>query len=188
MKRIALMLSLFLVIGLSACETDSNSQESSSEPIMEMPVAESSDDHSKDDNSNEDDSYDDDSYDDDSYNDDDSYDDDSYNDDDSYDDDSYDDDEYDDSESNDSNTSVDEEESTDDVFTTETLAYYDGKEGRPAYVAVDGIVYDLTNSDYWRNGSHYGGVTAGKDLTSQFANQHGDNRLARFPIVGTFVE
>ena len=182
MKRIALMLSLFLVIGLSACETDSNSRESSSEPIMEMPVAESSDDHSKDDNSNEDDSYDDDSYDDDSY------DDDSYNDDDSYDDDSYDDDEYDDSESNDSNTSVDEEESTDDVFKTETLAYYDGKEGRPAYVAVDGIVYDLTNSDYWRNGSHYGGVTAGKDLTSQFANQHGDNRLARFPIVGTFVE
>ena len=182
MKRIALMLSLFLVIGLSACETDSNSQESSSEPIMEMPVAESSDDNSKDDNSNEDDSYDDDSYNDESY------DDDSYNDDDSYDDDSYDDDEYDDSESNDSNTSVDEEESTDDVFTTETLAYYDGKEGRPAYVAVDGIVYDLTNSDYWRNGSHYGGVTAGKDLTSQFANQHGDNRLARFPIVGTFVE
>jgi len=180
MKRIALMLSLFLVIGLSACETDSNSQESSSEPIMEMPVAESSDDHSKDDNSNEDESYDDDSYDDDSY------DDDSYNDN-SYDDDSYDDSGR-DSESNDSNTSVDEEESTDDVFTAETLAYYDGKEGRPAYVAVDGIVYDLTNSDYWRNGSHYGGVTAGKDLTSQFANQHGDNRLARFPIVGTFVE
>lgn len=185
MKRIALMLSLFLVIGLSACETDSNSQESSSEPIMEMPVAESSDDNSKDDNSNEDDSYDDDSYDDsdrDSYNDDDSYDDDSYDDDDA------DDDSDRDSESNDSNTSVDEEESTDAVFTTETLAYYDGKEGRPAYVAVDGIVYDLTNSDYWRNGSHYGGVTAGKDLTSQFANQHGDNRLARFPIVGTFVE
>ena len=183
MKRIALMLSIFLVIGLSACETDSNSQESSSEPKMEMPVSESSDNNSKDENSNEDDSYDDDSYDD--------SDRDSYNDDDSYHDDSYDDDEDDDSdrdsESNDSNTSVDEEESTDAVFTTETLAYYDGQEGRPAYVAVNGVVYDVTSSSRWRDGAH-NGFQAGRDLTRQFNNQHGDSRLGRFPIVGTYTD
>jgi len=73
------------------------------------------------------------------------------------------------------------------VFTAATLAYYDGKEGRPAYVAVNGVVYDLTDSDYWRNGNHYGGFTAGRDLTAQFANQHGDSRLSRFPIVGSYV-
>ena len=31
-------------------------------------------------------------------------------------------------------------------FTLEELAEFDGREGRPAYVAYDGMVYDVTES------------------------------------------
>jgi predicted heme/steroid binding protein len=86
-------------------------------------------------------------------------------------------------------SATDESEETEesDVFTAQTLAYYDGQEGRPAYVAVDGVVYDVTNSTRWRNGAH-NGFQAGRDLTRQFNSQHGDTRLSRFPIVGTYVD
>jgi predicted heme/steroid binding protein len=85
-------------------------------------------------------------------------------------------------------TSEETEESEENVvFTAQTLAYYDGQEGRPAYVAVDGVVYDVTSSSRWRNGAH-NGFQAGRDLTRQFNNQHGDSRLSRFPIVGTYTD
>lgn len=88
------------------------------------------------------------------------------------------------SESSDTST---EESSDSSVFTAQTLAYYDGQEGRPAYVAVNGVVYDVTSSSRWRDGAH-NGFQAGRDLTRQFNNQHGDSRLDRFPIVGTYQD
>lgn len=88
------------------------------------------------------------------------------------------------SESTDTST---EESSDSTVFTAQTLAYYDGQEGRPAYVAVNGVVYDVTSSPRWRDGAH-NGFQAGRDLTRQFNNQHGDSRLSRFPIVGTYQD
>ncbi len=39
-------------------------------------------------------------------------------------------------------------------FTTIELKKYDGKKGMPVYVAVDGIVYDLTNNKYWKTDLH----------------------------------
>lgn len=69
------------------------------------------------------------------------------------------------------------------VFSLEELATFNGRDGQPAYVAVNGVVYDLTNSPMWRNGSH-NGVQAGRDLTSIFQSQHGDDRLSEFPVVG----
>ena len=35
---------------------------------------------------------------------------------------------------------------TEKTFTLAQLAQYDGQNGQPAYVAVDGVVYDVTNS------------------------------------------
>ena len=35
------------------------------------------------------------------------------------------------------------------AFTLEELAKYNGKDGNPAYVAVNGIVYDVTNNAAW---------------------------------------
>lgn len=73
----------------------------------------------------------------------------------------------------------------DRVFTLEELKTYNGQNGNPAYVAVDGIVYDVSNVPQWSNGLHQG-LTAGNDLTEAFYNSpHGASALKDLPIVGT---
>ena len=49
-------------------------------------------------------------------------------------------------------------------FTLQELSKYDGKDGNPAYVAVNGTVYDVTNNAAWAAATHFG-LKAGKDLT-----------------------
>lgn len=56
-------------------------------------------------------------------------------------------------------------------YTREQLAQYNGRNGQPAYVAVDGIVYDVTNNAAWSVATHFG-LTAGRDLTQEFASCH----------------
>lgn len=73
------------------------------------------------------------------------------------------------------------------TFTAEELAQYNGMNGNPAYVAVDGIVYDMTKIGAWRNGQHQG-LSAGQDLSAAFAGSpHSKNILNQSPIVGKFV-
>lgn len=70
------------------------------------------------------------------------------------------------------------------VFTTTDLAKYNGKDGNLAYVAVNGTVYDVTNSAAWAAATHFG-LTAGKDLTNEFASCHtGQPVLSRLKVVG----
>jgi predicted heme/steroid binding protein/uncharacterized membrane protein len=45
------------------------------------------------------------------------------------------------------------------------LKKYDGKDGREAYIAYDGKIYDVTKSKYWKNGTHMLRHKAGEDLT-----------------------
>lgn len=52
-------------------------------------------------------------------------------------------------------------------FTLAELSQYDGKNGNPAYVAIDGIVYDVSNESVFRNSKNIENI-AGKDLTKQF--------------------
>ena len=75
----------------------------------------------------------------------------------------------------------------DRVFTAEELATYNGKDGQPAYVAVDGVVYDVTDVPQWANGEHANGLTAGQDLTEEITNEspHGLSVLDDLPVVGT---
>ena len=74
------------------------------------------------------------------------------------------------------------------TFTLDELSQYDGKNGNDAYVAVDGIVYDVTNAAKWQNGSHYG-VQAGTDCTTAISRSpHGTSVLDGLPIVGTLTE
>jgi predicted heme/steroid binding protein len=76
-------------------------------------------------------------------------------------------------------------DTTSQTFTADDLKKYNGQNGNPAYVAVNGTVYDVTNAKGWSNGSHQG-LSAGKDLTSELANSpHGDSVLANLPVVGT---
>jgi len=74
-------------------------------------------------------------------------------------------------------------------LTLEELAEFDGKEGRRAYVAVDGVIYDFTDSDAWGEGQH-NGFEAGKDLTEQIKGEspHGVAVLERMPVVGKIIE
>lgn len=70
------------------------------------------------------------------------------------------------------------------MFTSEELAKYNGKSGNPAYVAVNGTVYDVTNNATWAAATHFG-LSAGKDLTKAFAKCHADQSvLSKLNIVG----
>lgn len=70
-------------------------------------------------------------------------------------------------------------------FTLEELSQYDGTKGKPAYVAVQGVVYDVSREATWGGGTHFG-LTAGRDLTAQFQSCHGMAQiLSRLPRVGT---
>lgn len=74
-------------------------------------------------------------------------------------------------------------------FTVAELAKYDGKEGRPAYVAYKGKVYDVTVANLWIDGNHMGEHDAGKDLTEGMAaSSHGDSVLESMKLVGVLVE
>ncbi|NLF88830.1 cytochrome B5 [Candidatus Bathyarchaeota archaeon] len=47
------------------------------------------------------------------------------------------------------------------------LASNDGKNGKPAWFAYKGKVYDVTDSSFWMDGQHMGMHDAGKDLTEE---------------------
>jgi predicted heme/steroid binding protein len=66
------------------------------------------------------------------------------------------------------------------------LAQNNGQNGRPAYVAVNGIIYDVTESPRWQNGQHPPDHQAGQDLTEELASApHVRAVVERFPVVGT---
>lgn len=69
-------------------------------------------------------------------------------------------------------------------YTPEELSTFDGKEGRRCYVALDGAIYDLTDSRLWKNGKHTRHL-AGGDMTG-FIGQapHGKDKLDGFARVG----
>ena len=69
----------------------------------------------------------------------------------------------------------------------EELSRYDGKEGRAAYIAYKGVVYDVTDNPNWEEGEHMGRVHAGADLTA-FLEQapHGEEVFKELPVVGTY--
>lgn len=75
------------------------------------------------------------------------------------------------------------------VFNQAELAKFDGQDGQPAYVAVDGVVYDVSNVEAWQGGKHHGNL-AGQELTSVIDGQspHGRKVLAKLPVVGKYQD
>lgn len=71
------------------------------------------------------------------------------------------------------------------TLTKEQLAAYNGQNGQPAYIAVDGVIYDVTNVPQWKNGQH-AGFSAGQDVTDIIKNKspHGVSKLNGIPVVG----
>jgi predicted heme/steroid binding protein len=74
---------------------------------------------------------------------------------------------------------------TNQNFTVTELKKYNGRNGQPAYIAVAGLVYDL--SAVFINGNHKG-HSAGQDLTNEFQNQHDQSFLSGFKVVGQFIK
>ncbi len=57
--------------------------------------------------------------------------------------------------------------SSEKQFTIEELKQYNGKNGKPAYIAYKGKVYDVTDDYLWADGEHQGEHYAGNDLTKE---------------------
>ena len=72
-------------------------------------------------------------------------------------------------------------------FTPQTLARYNGEDGYPAYVAINGVVYDVTNIPQWSGGDHFS-LQAGSNLSSAYDLCHNAREiLYKLPTVGIMV-
>ena len=68
------------------------------------------------------------------------------------------------------------------------LGSCDGKEGRPAWFAYQGRLYDATASRLWKQGVHMGRHNAGEDLTEALKlAPHGFEKVELLPEVGALV-
>ena len=66
------------------------------------------------------------------------------------------------------------------VFTQKELSEFNGRDGKPVYVAFAGEVYDVTDSPLWKSGVHMNRHMAGSDMTNQVgAAPHGTELLRR---------
>ena len=72
-------------------------------------------------------------------------------------------------------------------FTIKELEECNGKNGKPAYIAYQGKVYDLSESELWGGGEHMGMHQAGKDITEELElAPHGEEVLERAKLIGVF--
>lgn len=70
-------------------------------------------------------------------------------------------------------------------ITPDELMMNNGKNGNPAYVAVNGIVYNMSDVPSWAAATHFG-MSAGQDLTEEFLACHANQAiiLSRLQEVG----
>jgi predicted heme/steroid binding protein len=73
-------------------------------------------------------------------------------------------------------------------FTIKELEEHNGQNGKPAYIAYQGKVYDISQSSLWGGGEHMGMHQAGKDLTEELElAPHGKEVLERAKLIGVLV-
>jgi len=73
-------------------------------------------------------------------------------------------------------------------YTGSELAEYNGKEGKAAYVALEGKVYDVSESRLWKKGLHMNRHEAGQDLSDALtAAPHGTEVLDKFTQTGVMT-
>lgn len=73
-------------------------------------------------------------------------------------------------------------------ITRKALEDFNGRDGKPAYVAYKGKVYDVTISTQWIDGDHLGHL-AGQDLTAEMEiAPHSEEVMERMKVVGVLAE
>ena len=69
--------------------------------------------------------------------------------------------------------------------TRQELEANNGQNGKPAWIAYQGKVYDVSESSFWLEGEHMSMHSAGKDLTEELElAPHGDENFSRVKFVG----
>lgn len=65
------------------------------------------------------------------------------------------------------------------------LEQFNGKDGKLAYIAYKGQIYDVSESEHWKNGVHMNNHKAGEDLTDSLSTApHSEEVIERFEKVG----
>jgi predicted heme/steroid binding protein len=73
-------------------------------------------------------------------------------------------------------------------ITQQELAENNGQNGKPAFIAYKGKVYDVSESSFWMDGEHLGMHNAGKDLTDELdMAPHREENFAKVKYVGELV-
>jgi len=74
-------------------------------------------------------------------------------------------------------------------FDANSLSDYDGKDGKPVYIAYQGKVFDVSGSKLWAGGLHMKRHHASRDLRADIeAAPHGEEVFERYPQVGILKE
>lgn len=70
-------------------------------------------------------------------------------------------------------------------FTISDLKYFNGAEGRSSYVCYKDKIYDMSGSEFWTNGIHFGRHRAGEDLSDMLKQApHDEEKFQGMPLVG----
>jgi predicted heme/steroid binding protein len=73
------------------------------------------------------------------------------------------------------------------TYTAQQLALRNGQDKPDIWVAYKGLIYDVTASRLWKNGSHYE-HWAGQDLTEELGDApHTEKVFEKFEAIGHLV-
>ena len=76
----------------------------------------------------------------------------------------------------------------DKTVTQAELKKNDGQDSRPAWIVLDGKVYDVSDSPMWVDGDHFAEHLAGRDLSAEMAEApHDESVLESVTYVGTLA-
>lgn len=70
-------------------------------------------------------------------------------------------------------------------MTLAQLTQYNGKNGQPSYVAINGKIINV--SSVFPSGVHHSSHNAGIDLTETLRNKHGLNQVSGYPVIGNLI-
>lgn len=72
-------------------------------------------------------------------------------------------------------------------FTKSQLALRNGTDKPDIWVALNGVIYDVTTSKLWKNGRHYE-HWAGQDLSEELEDApHTERVFEKFKIIGKLI-